>query len=192
MDFKKDILDYYKRLKDTIDALNLDEINQVMNVLLDAYEKDKTIYVCGNGGSASTASHIANDFNKGICYDLTKKFNFLCINDNIATMMAIANDDSYDKVFSKQLENKIKSDDILMAISGSGNSKNIIMAVEEAKKAGAKVIGVSGYNGGKLYQMSDYHLHCNINDMQIVEDVHMTFDHMIMKIFVKKLLDKHV
>ena len=101
--------------------------------------------------------------------------------------MAIANDDSYEKVFSKQLEGNIKKNDVLVAISGSGNSKNIIAACEEAKKAGAKIIGVSGYDGGRLYELSDYHMHCGIQNMQIVEDVHMTFDHMMMSVFCELL-----
>lgn len=183
INFKKAITEYYDRLKSVMDTLNYDEIDEAMNVINNAYKSNAKIYICGNGGSAATASHIMNDFNKGICYDLEKKFNFICINDNIATIMAIANDDSYDVIFSKQLEGKINKDDILIAISGSGNSRNIIKAAEYAKLVGCRIIGMSGFDGGKLYSMSDYHLHANIKDMQIVEDVHMSFDHMMMKIF---------
>lgn len=187
MDFTEKIKNYYKTLVDVIENLNINQLNDVMNVLYDAYVREKTVYICGNGGSAATASHFQNDFNKGICYDLPKKFHFRCLNDNVATMLAIANDDSYDKIFSKQLEGNITKDDILVAISGSGNSKNIVLACEEAKRVGAVIIGISGYDGGKLYQMSDYHMHCDIKNMQIVEDVHMTFDHMMMSIFCHML-----
>ncbi|MCL2676416.1 MAG: SIS domain-containing protein [Streptococcaceae bacterium] len=183
MNFTNDIETYYKELKATIDKFDVTELDKVMNVLYDAYENEATIYTCGNGGSASTASHMMNDFNKGISYDLEKKWHITCLNDNIATIMAIANDDSYDKVFSKQLEGNIKKGDVLLAISGSGNSANIIEAVNEAKKAGATVIGMTGYTGGKLYEMSHVHMHVDINDMQITEDLHLTFNHMMMRIF---------
>ena len=187
MDFTGKIRSYYKTLINIIENLDVGQLNEAMNVLYDAYERESDVYICGNGGSAATASHFQNDFNKGICYDLPKKFHFRCLNDNVATMMAIANDDSYEKVFSKQLEGNIKKKDALVAISGSGNSKNIIAACEEATKAGAKIIGVSGYDGGRLYELSDYHMHCGIKNMQIVEDVHMTFDHMMMSVFCELL-----
>lgn len=189
MDFKNEINTYYARLTNTIAQLDIEALNQAMNVLYDAYQKGHTIYTCGNGGSASTASHLANDFNKGISYDLKKKWHVVCLNDNVATLMAIANDDSYDKVFAKQLEGNITSDDILLAISGSGNSKNIVAAVEEAKRVGATVLGMTGYSGGKLYQMSDVRLHVPLDDMQIAEDIHLTFNHMMMHIF-SELLEK--
>lgn len=189
MDFKNEINTYYARLTNTIAQLDIEALNQAMNVLYDAYQKGHTIYTCGNGGSASTASHLANDFNKGISYDLKKKWHVVCLNDNVATLMAIANDDSYEKVFAKQLEGNITSDDILLAISGSGNSKNIVAAVEEAKRVGATVLGMTGYSGGKLYQMSDVRLHVPLDDMQIAEDIHLTFNHMMMHIF-SELLEK--
>lgn len=186
--YAKDISKYYATLIKTINNLNHDEISEAMKCIETAYKKGANIYICGNGGSAATASHFQNDFNKGISEYLDKKFNFVCLNDNIATIMAIANDISYDDVFSFQLKNKIRPTDILIAISGSGNSKNIIKAVEYAREVGAKVVGISGYNGGKLKTLSDYKMHVEINDMQIVEDVHMTFDHMIMKVFMQHLI----
>ena len=190
MDFKEKIIGYYETLKRVIDNLNYDELNEAMNVIYQAYLDEKNVYTCGNGGSASTASHMQNDFNKGICYDLEKKFHFHCLNDNYSTIMAIANDDSYEMVFAKQLEGNIKEGDILIAISGSGNSKNIVKACEVAKANGAIIIGLSGFKGGKLFEMSDYHMHCAIEDMQITEDIHMTFNHMMMSIFCKMLNDK--
>ena len=188
-DYKNKIRNYYDGLIKTVNNLDLDEINQSMNAIMEAYERDANIYICGNGGSAATASHFQNDFNKGISERLSKKFNFVCLNDNIATIMAIANDSGYDEVFSMQLEGKIKSTDLLIAISGSGNSKNIIRAVEHAKSVGAKVIGVSGFDGGKLRKMADYNMHADIMCMQITEDIHMTFDHMMMKIFMGQLTE---
>ncbi len=192
MDFKKAIREYYEREINVINNLDLNKINEAMNALLQVYNNGGTIYVCGNGGSASTASHMQNDFNKGISEYTDKKFKFYCLNDNISTLMAIANDIGYDEVFRFQLINKITEKDLLIGISGSGNSKNVLNAVEYAKECGAKVIGITGYSGGKLKEMADYEMHVNEMDMQIAEDIHMTFDHMMMKIFYNYLTKNEI
>lgn len=191
MDFKNQISNYLKLEEKVLKSLNVDEINETMNVLLECYERGGNVYTCGNGGSASTASHMVCDFGKGTCYDLDKKFHFICLNDNVPTIMAIANDDSYENIFAYQLKDRLTSNDILLAISGSGNSHNIIKAVDYAKQVGAKVIGMTGYNGGKLIKLADYRLHCPIDDMQITEDVHLIFNHMMMKIFWMYLAEKN-
>ena len=183
MDFKNKIKDYLDLETKVIASLDIDELNKTMNALLDCYNRGGTVYTCGNGGSASTATHMVCDFGKGTCYELDKKFHFVCLNDNIPTIMAIANDDSYDNIFAYQLKDRLTKNDLLLAISGSGNSHNIIKAVDYAKEVGAKVIGMTGYSGGKLMKAADYHLHTPIDDMQITEDVHLIFNHMMMKIF---------
>ena len=182
MDYKDGIEEYFTRLSSTLSELNIDAINRAMNAIMDAYNRSATIYIFGNGGSAATASHFCCDFNKGVCENLPRKFRFVCLNDNIPTILAIANDVSYDDIFLMQLEGKLSDDDLIIAISGSGNSKNVIKAVEYAKKVGAKVVGLSGYDGGKLKTLADYPMHVNSNDMQIVEDVHLAFNHMMMKV----------
>lgn len=192
MDFKKAIEEYYEREIATIKRFNLDEINAAMNAILKTYEEGGTIYVCGNGGSASTASHMQNDFNKGISEYVEKKFNFYCLNDNVSTMMAVANDIGYEEIFRFQLKNKITSKDLFVGISGSGNSKNVVNAAEYAKEQGAKVVGITGYTGGKLKEMADYKMHVDEMDMQIDEDLHMTFDHMMMKIFYNYLVKNEI
>ena len=106
----------------------------------------------------------------------------ICLSDNTPIITAIANDISYDDVFYFQLKNKLKPDDLIMAISGSGNSKNVIKAVEYAREVGTKVVGITGYSGGKLRGLADYKMHVNIDDMQITEDVHMAFDHMMYRV----------
>ena len=189
MDFKKAIKEYYDREIRIIQNLNIDEINDAMNVIYDSYKKDGTIYVCGNGGSAATASHMQNDFNKGISEYVDRKFNFYCLNDNVATIMAIANDIGYEEIFRFQMRNKIKKNDLFIGISGSGNSKNVLNAAEYAKEQGIPVIGITGYSGGKLRELADYNMHVNEHDMQIAEDIHMTFDHMMMKIFHNFLIN---
>ena len=188
MDFKNAIKEYYERERKVIESLDYDKINDAMNAIHETYEKGGTIYICGNGGSAATASHFQNDFNKGISEYVDNKFRFYCLNDNVATLMAIANDIGYDEVFRFQLRNKITSNDLFIGISGSGNSKNVLNAAEYAKEQGAKIIGITGYTGGKLKEMADHQMHADIMDMQIAEDVHMTFDHMMMKIFYNLLV----
>ena len=187
MDFKKAIKEYYDREIRVINNLNLDEINDAMNCIYETYKNEGTIYVCGNGGSASTASHMQNDFNKGISEYVDKKFRFHCLNDNVSTLMAVANDIGYDEVFRFPLLNVMTDKDILIGISGSGNSKNVLNAAEYAKSIGAKVIGITGYKGGKLKEIADYKMHVAEEDMQIDEDIHMTFDHMMMKVFYNLL-----
>ena len=188
MDFKNAIKEYYERERKVIEALDYDKISEAMNAIYETYKNGGTIYICGNGGSASTASHFQNDFNKGISEYVDNKFRFYCLNDNVATLMAIANDIGYEEVFRFQLRNKITDKDLFIGISGSGNSKNVLNAAEYAHEQGAKVIGITGYTGGKLKEMADYEMHADITDMQIAEDVHMTFDHMMMKIFYNLLV----
>ncbi len=173
---------YFEREKQTIDRLNYDEIAEAVRVIADAYEREATIYIFGNGGSGATASHFASDFNKGISEGKEKKFRMICLNDNIPIMMAVANDISYDEIFRFQLQGRLKPDDLVIGISGSGNSKNIIRAAEYAKELGAKVIGLTGFSGGKLAALADYQMHVPLDDMQITEDLHMVFDHMMYRV----------
>lgn len=170
---------YLDREIEVIKRLNLDDINAAGQAIWEAYEREATIYIFGNGGSAATASHYVCDFNKGISENKEKKFNFVCLNDNYPQIMAIANDISYDEVFRFQLKNKLKPDDLVIGISGSGNSKNVILAVEYAKEIGTSVVGITGYHGGKLREIADYHMDVMEDDMQISEDLHMIFDHMM-------------
>lgn len=186
VDFTSKIDEYAGRLKTVFDSLDREQINDVINVLLRAYEAEKTIYIFGNGGSASTASHYVCDFNKGVSVKLEKKYRFICLNDNVATVMAIANDCGYENVFSMQLEGKLEKGDIVFAISGSGNSKNVIKAVEYAKEQGNEIISLTGYDGGKLLKLSDHPIHVNVNDMQIAEDIHMIICHLISSTIAKR------
>ncbi len=192
MDFTYEISLYYDTLKQVIDNLDKREINRTMQAILKKYDQQAIIYIFGNGGSAATASHFVCDFNKGACEQVDNKFRFICLNDNIPIMTAISNDISYEDVFSYQLNGKLQKEDMVIAISGSGNSKNVIRAVEYAKIIGCEVVGITGYEGGKLKPLADYHLHVMANDMQKVEDIHMTFDHLIMQIFSHCLCDREV
>ena len=178
-DQKTLIKSYFDREIEVIKRLNIDDINAAVQAIWAAYERDATIYIFGNGGSAATASHYVGDFNKGISEKKDKKFNLVCLSDNIPQMMAIANDISYDEVFRYPLVNRLKPSDLVIGISGSGNSKNVVRAVEYAKEIGTPVVGITGYHGGKLKKLADYHMDVMEDDMQISEDLHMIFDHMM-------------
>ena len=187
MDYTAQIREYLQLEIEVIQALDTNAINDVMNLLIEAFEAEKAVYIFGNGGSSATASHFTNDFNKGISECTEKKFRFICLNDNVPTVMAIANDLGFEEIFCFQLRGRLKPGDIVIAISGSGNSPNIINAVEYTRQQGNKVIGITGYNGGKLKTLADASLHVPINSMQITEDIHMIFDHLMMSIFYKTL-----
>ena len=180
MDYINELNAYREREIAVLNSLDLNSVNQVMNVLEDARLHGKRIFICGNGGSAATASHYCCDFNKGVSENQNDKYNFECLNDNVPTLMAVANDIGYEEVFRFPLKNKMKSGDILIGISGSGNSKNVVNAMEYAKSIGGTTIAIVGYSGGKKKEMADYNIHVNINDMQISEDIHMMLDHMMM------------
>lgn len=185
-----EIKKYYEREIKIIQSLDWEEVDKAVEAIIGAYEREATIYIFGNGGSASTASHYANDFNKGISEQIDKKFKFVCLCDNFATVMAIANDISFEDVFRFQLRGRLKMKDLAIGISGSGNSANVINGIEYAKEVGAKTIGISGYSGGKLKEITDYHMHCPVEDMQITEDIHLTFDHMMYRVISDYLMTK--
>lgn len=187
MDYLKQIREYLELEISMLKTLDQNAINKAMNLLEETRNRGGAVYVFGNGGSAATASHMENDFNKGVSEKLEIKYRFQCINTNMATIMAIANDDGYDSVFERQLENKLRTDDVIVAISGSGNSKNVIQAVEYAKMQGCKVIGMTGYTGGRLKELSDVSLHVPLDNMQITEDVHLVFNHVMMYILCGEL-----
>lgn len=189
-DYTQEIREYIELEKDTLSKLDVNAINNAMNLIIDAYEGRRTIYIFGNGGSSATASHYQNDFNKGISEHVENKFRFQCLNDNMATVMAIANDIGFEEVFRFQLRNRLEPGDIVIAISGSGNSKNVLNAVEYARECGNKVIGMTGFSGGRLRELSDVSLHVPVMSMQTTEDIHMVFDHLIMSIFYKTLCGK--
>lgn len=179
-DYRKQILQYIEMEKAVLDSLNNEEINEVMNVLEDARLKGKRIFICGNGGSASTAAHLECDFNKGISYNQDIKYDIECLSDNVPMMMAIANDIGYEDIFVVPLRNKLRAGDIVIGISGSGNSENVIRAFEYANELSTDTIAFTGYSGGKLKKIAKYNIHVNIDNMQIVEDIHLILNHMMM------------
>lgn len=180
MDYTQNLRNYLDEEIKAINNLDLDAVSAVMNVFEAARLEKRKIFICGNGGSAATASHFASDFNKGVSEKLDIKYNFECLSDNVPMMMAVANDISYDEIFRMPLKNKMKQGDVFVGISGSGNSKNVVNGMEYAKSIGGITVAIVGYSGGKLKEISDYCIHVNINNMQVAEDLHMLMDHMMM------------
>ena len=187
MDYKNLINEYLKKEIETIQALDIDSINAAMNLITAAFEAEKNIYIFGNGGSAATAFHFQNDFNMGLSEKTSKKFRFQCLNNNTAAITAVANDFGYDEIFRFQLNGRLEEGDLVIPISASGNSANILNAAEYAKTQGNKIIGITGFDGGKLKKLCDVSLHAPVNSMQITEDIHLIFNHLIMAVLYKTL-----
>jgi D-sedoheptulose 7-phosphate isomerase len=167
---------YFSRLKSTLDKLDTNTIQKIVDSLLKCREEGKTMYIFGNGGSAANASHIAGDFLKGISYGMEKRFKVLCLNDNIAGTTAITNDLSYNEIFIEQLRTFMVPGDVVIGISGSGNSENVVKAVKWARENGGKTVAMCGFKGGRLGQIAEIVMHVPVEDMEITEDIHiMTF-----------------
>lgn len=161
--------------------LNTDAFQQGIDMVKAAFDSGKKILTCGNGGSASTASHYITDWNKMVNLATGKKFRGVCLCDNMGLITAYGNDLSYADVFAGQVDALMDEGDLLIAVSGSGNSPNVLKAIEAARRAGGKVLGVVGYDGGKMMPMCDHSVWVNSFDMQMCEDVHLMFGHMVMK-----------
>ncbi|MBE9529220.1 MAG: SIS domain-containing protein [Proteobacteria bacterium] len=181
---------YFSELKEVLDALDLDAVERVVDIFLEARKNGKQIFVMGNGGSGSTASHLACDINKGVGGSLPERFKVICLNDNMPTVLAYANDMSYEDIFVEQLKNYLLEGDVVIGISGSGNSGNVLKAVDYANRCGAVTIGFSGYDGGELAKVSTVSLNAGVACMQKAEDIHLIVTHLIMQILESRLADK--
>lgn len=173
---------YLTDLQDVLAKVDVGEIAAIADVLHTAYEQQKTILTMGNGGSGSTASHMVCDMNKGACFHAEKKFRLISLADCNPIILALGNDVGFESVFVEQLKAYAQPGDVVLGISGSGNSPNVLRAIEYAKELGCVTIGAVGFGGGKLKSMVDHCFHVKIDDMQIVEDVHMILVHVLMRI----------
>jgi len=176
-------LDYFTFILSKIDV---DIIERIINVLEGAAVRDNTIFMAGNGGSAATASHMANDLAFGASLEEFPPFRVQCLSDNVPIITAVANDIGYSKIFVKQLEGRVLEGDVFIAFSVSGNSPNIIEAVNYAKQQGAVTIGCGGFDGGKLRRKADIYLHIESKPGEYgpVEDAMMILDHLIYSYFL--------
>jgi D-sedoheptulose 7-phosphate isomerase len=182
---------YLNQLKKSLSDLDLKEINTIVDILLKAYKDNKQIFIMGNGGSAVLASHFACDLGKGtlknVYDDKEKRFRVISLTDNVALMTAFSNDLNYEYVFSQQLNNLVNEGDVVIGVSASGNSKNIIHAISLAKKSKAITIGFLGFDGGKLKELVDFKIVINNNHYGIIEDAHSALQHMICDTIRKRL-----
>ena len=173
--------EYTSYFNQSLASLNNSEIEQLLAILADAYENDRTVFVIGNGGSAANASHFANDLAKGTLQstEQTKRLRALSLTDNVALMTAYGNDEGYHTIFEQQLRTYAKPGDIVVAISGSGNSPNVVGAIEWANANGLHTVGVTGFAGGKLKQLAKTSVHVPLNDMCTSESVHSVIFHYV-------------
>ncbi|MDO8513846.1 MAG: SIS domain-containing protein [bacterium] len=182
---------YLGELQETISGLPLKTLEKIKDILLEAHQKNRQIFMIGNGGSASTSSHITCDIAKGILGHTgekkSKRFKIISLNDNVALMSAWANDTIYDNIFSEQIKNLAKKDDIVIALSASGNSPNIIKAVETANEISCITIGLAGFNGGKLAKLTDICLTAKIDKYDIAEDTHLILGHILTRWFFENV-----
>ena len=168
---------YLSGLSELFEHLDREAFGNLVTLLDQTRENQASIYIFGNGGSAATASHFVCDLNKGASYGRKKKFNVVCLNDNTYVTMAYANDVSYEEIFVEQLKNCLKKNDLVIGVSGSGNSPNVIKAIEYANQQAVKTIGICGFDGGRLKQTARYSLWVQSHDMQKVEDIHAILFH---------------
>ncbi|MCU1308053.1 MAG: sugar isomerase [Acidobacteriaceae bacterium] len=172
--------DYFQTLSQVIPRLPYSTINLAAAAILRAFEEGRTVFVFGNGGSAATASHIACDLNKGTSEKAqSRRIKVMSLTDNVPLMTAWANDVSYEHVFSEQLKNFVQARDVVFAISASGNSPNVLRALETAREACAIAIGISGFQGGRMKDLCDLCAIVPSDNMQMIEDLHHAIAHSI-------------
>ena len=171
--------EYKQRLMAALDTVDLDRVEQLIEVFRRARAEERQIFVFGNGGSAATANHFACDIVKGASYGRENRFRILSLSEQIPTMTAYSNDVGYESVFVEPLKNFARPGDLVMAISGSGNSENVIRAIDYARSIGCYTVGLSGISGGRLRPSVDLSLHVSDDHMGRVEDAHFFICHMV-------------
>lgn len=171
-------------------SVSEEEVERFIETLYDAYDRSATVFVVGNGGSAANASHFAQDLAKGTCRDMTqsKRIRALSLTDNLAFISALGNDEGYDQIFVQQLRTFCRPGDLLVAISGSGNSPNVLRAVEYANSNDMKTVGVTGFSGGTLRQIVNECVHVPLNDMCTSESIHSVIFHYTVLRLQEKML----
>jgi D-sedoheptulose 7-phosphate isomerase len=170
---------YLSTVADLANKVSTEQVQKVVDLLIDAYENGQRIFLFGNGGSASTASHIACDLQKSVGALVKKPFKALAVCDSIPIMTAWGNDTEYANIFAPQIATWAQPGDVVLAFSGSGNSPNVIRAVETAKELGAKTVGFAGYKGGKLKETAGFCIVVDCDNMQQIEDLHLVLGHLI-------------
>jgi D-sedoheptulose 7-phosphate isomerase len=177
-----DVPSYLEELAGTLQRLPLPAIDRLVRVFLQAYSSGRTIFLFGNGGSASLASHMTCDLGKGTAPATGRRLRAVALTDNVALITAWANDTCYERIFAEQLENLLQPGDVAFAISGSGNSPNVLAALNFARQAGAVTAGITGFQGGQMKSLCDVCVVVPSNDMQIIEDLHVSIAHSVFRV----------
>lgn len=178
--------DYLKRASDELGRVDKAAVQRWADLVYRAWEDDRTVYIIGNGGSATTATHMAEDLAKSTLHpkdlhdEARKRLRVMSLTDNVGWMLAVANDLSYEEIFVQQLMNLAREGDVLLAISGSGNSPNIVRSVDWGNRNGLTTFGITGYDGGKVKAMCDDGVHVDLDDMGMVESIHLTLFHWVL------------
>ncbi|MCE5322981.1 SIS domain-containing protein [bacterium] len=173
------ITDYLDLVNKAISDLPEKSIRDIVDILKTAFAEGKQVFMLGNGGSAATASHVAEDLQKGVKECTGKRFRVVSLTDCTPLICAWANDSGYDCIFAEQLDSFLDPGDVVIAISGSGNSPNVIKAVEKANEMGAITIGWTGFSGGKLAKVAQKSIVVSSDNMQRIEDIHLIIGHLI-------------
>jgi D-sedoheptulose 7-phosphate isomerase len=184
------VADYLGRLGRSLEGISREDIAELGEILYRAYHLGSSVFLVGNGGSASTASHMAADLAKNTIGPHMRRFRVMSLNDNIALVTALANDDGYENVFREQLVNLIQPGDVLIAISASGNSANILGAVEYAAARGAHTIGLLGFEGGRAMELVDKAVLVRSGDYGVIEDAHLVLNHSLVEHFKARLAEE--
>jgi D-sedoheptulose 7-phosphate isomerase len=177
---------YKNELLHAIESIDLEKVGQAIEILSQARKEGRRIFVCGNGGSASTASHFATDMVKGASYGRTSRFRILALTDSLPTITAYSNDISYECVFVEQLKNFAEPGDVVIAISSSGNSPNVLRAVEYGNSKGCRTIALTGREGGRLGPLAQLDIQIAHRHTGRIEDLHMMVMHMIAYYFMEE------
>lgn len=183
------VASYFACLSSTVEMLPFHAINEAVESLMRAYEASATVFLFGNGGSAALASHLACDLAKGTVNGSPKRFRALALTDSVPLMTAWANDSKYDNIFAEQLLNFVQPQDVAFAISGSGNSPNVLNALKAARKARAFTVGLTGFEGGEMRELCDVCVVVPSDNMQIIEDLHLCVAHSVFTAIRQKLMN---
>lgn len=186
------INEYILHLQAAISAIPVHRIKRLTELLLQAYEDERQIFILGNGGSASTASHFACDLSKGTINGNGKRFKVISLTDNVALMTAWANDSSYEDIFKEQLENLLRPGDVVIGISASGNSRNVLNAIEYARSMDCVTLGFAGFGGGELAKIADECIVVESHRYGPVEDIHLMLEHVISYCIAEELASESI
>ena len=190
---KLDVRPFLAKVSEELEKIEPAQVKALADAIFDCYEQRRIVFICGNGGSGSNASHFCEDLGKGtlrredFTNDAKKRLKVLSLTDNTPYILAWGNDEGFDRIFVEQLKNLAGPGDLLIAISGSGNSPNVLNAVEWANQHGLKTFGCTGFSGGKLKGLAQQNLHVALDDMGIVESIHLTVFHWVVDNMLKRI-----